>query len=71
MATISVPLKKEQEQKLDELVRSGVGESRAAVMRKALEKLAEDKAVEEILRAEQEPTLKGDLEMLARKFRRA
>ena len=71
MATISVPLKKEQEQKLDELVRSGVGESRDAVMRKALEKLAEDKAVEEILRAAQEPPLKGDLEMLARKFRRA
>ncbi len=54
MATISVPLSKEHQEKLDALIRSGVGSSRAAVMRKALEKLAEDEAVEAVLRAERE-----------------
>lgn len=54
MATISVPLTKEGEAQLDELVKSGVASNRAAVMRKALEKLAEDEAVEAVLRAERE-----------------
>mgnify|MGYP001565059505 CR=1 FL=1 len=67
MATISVPLSKEHHEKLDALIRSGVGSSRAAVMRKALEKLAEDEAVEAVLRAEREPTLKGDLRKLLKK----
>ncbi len=69
MTTISVPLRKDNEEKLDELVRSGVGSSRADVMRKALERLAEDEAVEAVLRAEKEPTLKGDLRTLVKKLR--
>lgn len=69
MTTISVPLRKDNEEKLDELVRSGVGSSRAAVMRKALERLAEDEAVEAVLRAEKEPVLRGDLRELMKKFR--
>lgn len=69
MTTISVPLRKDNEEKLDELVRSGVGSSRADVMRKALERLAEDEAVEAVLRAEKEPVLRGDLRELMKKFR--
>ncbi|OGZ09258.1 MAG: hypothetical protein A3D67_01280 [Candidatus Lloydbacteria bacterium RIFCSPHIGHO2_02_FULL_51_22] len=69
MTTISVPLRKDNEAKLDELVRSGVGSSRADVMRKALERLAEDEAVEAVLRAEKEPTLRGDLRTLVKKLR--
>ncbi|MBI3019883.1 MAG: ribbon-helix-helix protein, CopG family [Parcubacteria group bacterium] len=69
MTTISVPLRKDNEEKLDELVRSGVGSSRADVMRKALLRLAEDEAVEAVLRAEKEPTLKGDLRTLVKKLR--
>ncbi len=69
MTTISVPLRKGNEEKLDELVRSGVGSSRADVMRKALERLAEDEAVEAVLRAEKEPTLRGDLRTLVKKLR--
>lgn len=65
MATISVPLTKEGAAQLDELVKSGIAPNRAAVMRKALEKLAEDEAVEAVLRAEREVTvgkvLRGDL----------
>lgn len=68
MSTISVPLNKDAEAKLDELVKSGVGSSRADVMRKGLLKLAEDRAVEAILHAQGEPTLRGDLRALAKKF---
>ena len=68
MSTISVPLSKDHEERLDTLVKSGVGPSRAAVMRKALEKLAEDEAVETVLRAEREVSngkiLKGNLRKL-------
>ena len=64
MSTISVPLDKEGEERLDELVKSGVAPNRAAVMRKALKKLAEDEAVEAVLRAEREPTLRGDIRRL-------
>ena len=68
MRTISVPLSKDHEDRLDTLVKQGVGSSRAAVMRKALDKLAEDEAVEAVLRAEREVSegkiLKGDLRKL-------
>ena len=65
MATISVPLTREGAVQLDGLVRGGVAPNRAAVMRKALERLAEDEAVEAVLRAEREvgegKILRGDL----------
>ncbi len=68
MATISVPLSKEHQESLDQLVKSGVASNRAAVMRKALERLAEDEAIEDVLRAEREVTqgkvLKGDTRTL-------
>jgi len=68
MSTISVPLSKEHQQKLDHLVGAGVAATRAGVMRKALERLAEEAAVEAVLRAEREPTLTGDLKNLAKKI---
>ncbi|HEC32965.1 MAG TPA: CopG family transcriptional regulator [Candidatus Kaiserbacteria bacterium] len=65
MSTISVPLTKEREAKLDNLVKDGVAPNRAAVMRKALDKLAEDEAIEAVFRAEREVTegkiLRGDI----------
>jgi Arc/MetJ-type ribon-helix-helix transcriptional regulator len=65
MSTISVPLNKEGEARLDNLVASGVAPNRAAVMRKALDKLAEDEAIEAVFRAEREVTdgriLRGDI----------
>ena len=66
MSTISVPLSKEHIAQLDTLIDQGVAPTRAALMRKALEKLAADKAVEAILRAMHEPTLKGDIQKLLR-----
>ena len=69
MATISVPLSKEHEERLDTLVKQGVGASRADVMRKALALLAEEEAIASVLQAQREPLLKGELRVLARKIR--
>lgn len=69
MATISVPLSAEQQERLDALVTDGVGASRADVVRKALDKYAEDMAIETVLKAQKEPTLHGDLDDLLAKIR--
>lgn len=70
MSTISVPLSKELTTHLDQLV-ADTSTTRAAVMRKALEKLAEDEAVEAVLRAEREVAdgkiLRGDIKKLLSK----
>ncbi len=68
MTTISVPLNDEQFHRLMHLVEQGVGANKADVLRKALDKLAEDEAVEAVLRAEREPTLHGDLDELVKKL---
>ncbi|OGI60518.1 hypothetical protein A2641_03220 [Candidatus Nomurabacteria bacterium RIFCSPHIGHO2_01_FULL_37_25] len=69
MSTISVPLNSKLELSLDYLVKSGVANNRAAVMRKALERLTEEEAVAAVLRAERESTLRGDLKDLVKKFK--
>ncbi len=69
MSTISVPLNSKLELSLDFLVRSGVANNRAAVMRKALTRLSEEEAIQAVLRAEKEPTLRGDLRDLMKKIK--
>lgn len=69
MTTVSVPLTDDQHRHLTELIKQGVGANKADVLRKALEKFAEDQAVEAVLRARKEPSLEGDLDELARKLR--
>ncbi|MDP2788427.1 MAG: hypothetical protein Q8O46_00025 [bacterium] len=69
MSTISVPLNAKLEMSLDHLVKSGVADNRAAVMRKALTRLSEEEAVQAVLRARQEPILRGDLRDLMKKFK--
>lgn len=54
MATISVPLTSELQDRLDTLVAEGVGTNRADVMRRALEFFAEEEAVNAVLKAERE-----------------
>ena len=68
MVTISVPLPPELEERLDSLVRGGVAETRAGVMRRALEDLAEKEAIDAVLRAEREPTVRGDLRKILKKL---
>lgn len=69
MSTVSVPLNSKLEQSLDYLVKSGVADNRAAVMRKALTRLTEEEAVAVVLRARKEPTLRGDLKDLMKKIK--
>ena len=67
MSTISVPLTPKLVRHLDELVEKS-GASRAAIMRKALERLAEEEAINAVLIAEKEcregKILRGDLNAL-------
>ena len=69
MTTVSVPLTEEQHRHLMQLIEQGIGTNKADVLRKALEKFAEDQAVEVVLRASKEPRLTGDLDELVRKLR--
>lgn len=54
MATISVPLSAELQERLDSLVAEGIGSNRADVMRRALESFAEEEAINAVLKAERE-----------------
>lgn len=67
MATISVPLDKHLEATLERLSKE-TGASRAAVMRKALERYEREQAINAVLLAEREPILRGDLDELAAKI---
>ena len=72
MATISVPLSPKQQKYLDELVDKGVSSSRAGVLRKALDKLVEEEAINAVLQAEREISLgkgmRGNLKALLKKM---
>ncbi len=63
MSTISVPLTPELEKRLDEVAEE-TGTSRAAVVRNALKRYNEELAVQKILTAMGEPTLRGNLDDL-------
>ena len=69
MSTISVPLPANLEEFVNRMVKSGNAANKADVVRKALRRMSDEEAVEAILRAQKEPNLKGDLDVLARKFK--
>ncbi len=68
MATLSVPLTKDLEEFIESQVRLGKLENKAAVVRRALRLLAEQEAIMSVLKAEQEPSIRGDLDKLAKKL---
>ena len=73
MSTISVPLPAHLEMELNKLVKSGYGINKADVVRRAITRLAEEEAVEAILKAQKEISLgkglSGDLRELAKKIK--
>jgi len=69
MSTISVPLPANLEEFVNRMVKSGNAANKADVVRKALRRMSDEEAVEAILRAEREPTLKGNLVELSKKFK--
>lgn len=66
--TKSVPLTRDLEDVVNSLVKKGYAPNKAEVMRKALIFLAEEEVVQDVLRAEKEPILRGDLRELAKRI---
>ena len=69
MSMLSVPLTPKLEETIDRLVKDGVAPNKAELARKAIEYFAEQQAIEDVLRAEKEPTLRGDFKELLKKFK--
>ncbi len=73
MTTISIPISGKQEEFIDSYIKSGQAETKAAVVRIALNKMAEDDAVRVVLQSEQEiregKILSGDLRKLLKKIK--
>ncbi|MDO8649456.1 MAG: ribbon-helix-helix domain-containing protein [Candidatus Peregrinibacteria bacterium] len=68
MTTISVPLSADLLKALENLILQGKASNKADAVRKALKSYIEQQAVEDVLRAMNEPSLEGDLDELARKL---
>ncbi len=69
MSTLSVPLTPRLEEDIKNLVKKGFAPTKAEVVRRAITRLSEQEAVEEVLRAHREPMLRGDLRELMKKIR--
>ena len=69
MTTISVPLPLKVEEELNHLLASGYGSNKADVVRRAIMRASEEEAVQAVLRAMQEPPLRGDLRELMKKIK--
>ena len=68
MTTLSVPLPAHLEELVKKLAKQR-GSNKAEVVRHALELLAEEEAVMAVLKAEQEPILRGNLKDLVKKIK--
>ena len=72
MATISVPVKAEEEKFIEQYIQSGQAENKAQVFRRALRLLAEEEALARILRSQEDVrqgrVFKGDFKKLLKKF---
>lgn len=72
MSTLSVPLTPALELEIEKMVKSGVASNKAAVVRRAIERLAEDEAVNAVLIAQNEiregKGLTGDLRKLMKRI---
>jgi putative addiction module CopG family antidote len=69
MSTLSVPLPPNLDEFVRNQVKNGLAPNKAEVVRKALKLLREEEAINEVLRAEKEPLLRGDLRKLAKKLK--
>ena len=54
---------------INQQIKMGFADNKASVIRRAISRLREEEAIQEILRAEREPDLHGDLRELAKKFK--
>ncbi len=72
MTTLSIPITSEQERFINQQIKSGKAANKAHVVRYALQRLAEEEAVNAVLQAEREIDegrgLRGDLKKLLKKI---
>ena len=75
MTTISVPIPKNLEDFINQMIASGEAETKAEVVRKALRKYAEEEVIASVLKSRQEikegKVLSGNLVSLVKEFRKA
>ena len=69
MTTLSIPVSGDLEKFIDRMIKEGKGASKADVVRRALREYEENEAVEAVLQAQRESTLRGDLRKLMKKFK--
>ncbi len=69
MTTLSIPISIELAEFIDRMVKAGKGSNKADVVRRALREYEENEIVKTILQAQKEPTLRGDLRDLMKKFK--
>lgn len=72
MSTLSVPLTPKLEETINQMVKNGVAENKASLVRQAVERFIEEKTIQDILEAQQElkqkKYLKGDIFTLSKKL---
>lgn len=73
MSTLSVPLTPRIEEMIEQMVKEGVAENKAALVRRAIEKFAEEKAIMDVLISEREASqgkiFRGDLRKIVGKIK--
>ncbi|MEK7116921.1 MAG: hypothetical protein AAB837_02040 [Patescibacteria group bacterium] len=73
MTTISVPIHDRHLEFINSYIKRGFASNKAAVVRRAIDKFAEDDLLASVLRAEQEyregKVLRGDLREILKKFK--
>jgi Arc/MetJ-type ribon-helix-helix transcriptional regulator len=68
MSVLSIHISADLEKDIERLIKAGHGANGVEVAIKAIKKLDEDRAVEAVLQAEKEPSLKGDIRDLMKEF---
>ncbi|TSC84522.1 MAG: hypothetical protein G01um101417_187 [Parcubacteria group bacterium Gr01-1014_17] len=68
MTTLSIPIPTELEIFIQREIEQKRSPNKAAVVRRALHRLAEEEAVAAVLRSHNEPVLRGDLRKLIKKL---
>lgn len=68
MTTLSIPVDDDMARQIKALVMQGAAKNITDVGRTAIKKYLEDLAVQQVLKAQQEPSLSGDLDDLASKL---
>ena len=69
MTTLSVPISGDLVKFIERMVKDGKGSNKADVVRRALREYEDNEVLETILKAQKEPTLRGDLRDLMKKFK--